>query len=373
MSELENDKSLNDLSLKKVLIRLASYVREIFATRSFVHGSPLVGSGLMIYLKSAAKNVKADIPLDGRCLTLHLDQTAFLTAPAVLTQEWSQGRIFPGVVSIEGESEALYTTQNWDEDSYDTIWTDGSRLDSSRVGAACAWQTEQEVWTGKRFFLGDNKEVFDAGVFAILQALKVFDERRQSGREYTIFSNYQPAIQRARSDQPGPGQCDGGVLGVPGRPSARADPGWAVGGVAVAAGSNPGWVEDCGCAVPDSARRARRRADSRTVTFSMETVAQCGGDETGSWEKHKMSRAGQATEESNDYIHGRCARQEPRPHTRLPTRTNPQPSARPTLVPRTGHHSVLVITCVRARARARARASAVTVAWSYRHRYIPQL
>ena len=114
-----------------------------------------------------------------------------------------------------------------------------------------------------------------------------------------------------------------------------------MGGVAVAAGSDPGWVEDCGCAVPDSARRARRRADSRTVTFSMETVAQRGGDETGSWGKHKMSRAGQATEGSNDYIHGRCARQEPRPHTRLPTRTNPQPSARPTLVPRTGQHSVL--------------------------------
>ena len=113
--------------------------------------------------------------------------------------------------------------------------------------------------------------------------------------------------------------CDGEVLGIPGRPSARADPGWTVGGVAVAAGSDPGWVEDCGCAVPDSARRARRRADSRTVTFSIETVAQRGGDETGSWGKHKMSRAGQATGESNDYIHGRCARQEPRPHTRLPS------------------------------------------------------
>ena len=60
---------------------------------------------------------------------------------------------------------------------------------------------------GKRFFLGDNKEVFDTEVFAILQALKVFDERRQSGRECMIFSDCQPAIQRARSDQPGPGQC----------------------------------------------------------------------------------------------------------------------------------------------------------------------
>ena len=148
------------------------------------------------------------------------------------------------------------------------------------------------------------------------------------------------------------GVCDGEVLGVSGRPSARADPGWTVGGVAVAAGSDSGWVEDCGCAVPDSMRRARRRADSRMVTFSMETVAQRSGDETGSWGKHKMSRAGQATGGSNDYIHGRCVCQEPRPHMRLPTRTNPQPSSRPTLVLRTGHHSVLGITCVRARARA---------------------
>ena len=56
---------------------------------------------------------------------------------------------------------------------------------------------------------------------------------------------------------------------VPGRPSARAAPGWAVDGVAVAAGSDPGWVEDCGCAVSDLARQACRRADSRMVTFSM--------------------------------------------------------------------------------------------------------
>ena len=76
-------------------------------------------------------------------------------------QEWSQGRIFPGAVSIEGESEALYMAQNWDEAGYDTIWTDCSRLDSGRIGAACAWQTAQEpeVWTGKRLFLGDSKEV----------------------------------------------------------------------------------------------------------------------------------------------------------------------------------------------------------------------
>ena len=39
----------------------------------------------------------------------------------------------------------------------DTIWTDGSRLDSGGVGAACAWRA-REGWTGKRFHLGSNKE-----------------------------------------------------------------------------------------------------------------------------------------------------------------------------------------------------------------------
>ena len=64
----------------------------------------------------------------------------------------------------------------------------GSRLDSGVVGAACAWQTE-EGWIGRRFHLGTNKEIFDAEVYAIYQALRVFEERGQAGRKYTIFSD----------------------------------------------------------------------------------------------------------------------------------------------------------------------------------------
>ena len=136
-------------------------------------------------------------------------RTASGTKPGetVEPQEWSQGKPFPGACFKGGESEALYTAQNWIESGCDTIWTDGSRLDSGRIGAACAWQTAQEDWTGRGFFLGDSKVVFDAEVFAILQALRVFDKRRQSGKEYTVFSDCQPAIQRARTDQLEPGQC----------------------------------------------------------------------------------------------------------------------------------------------------------------------
>ena len=63
-----------------------------------------------------------------------------------------------------------------------------------------------ECWTGRRFHLGDNKEVFDAEVFAIYQALRIFEARQQSGEEYTVFSDRQPAIRRAMSDSLGEGQ-----------------------------------------------------------------------------------------------------------------------------------------------------------------------
>ena len=79
------------------------------------------------------------------------------------------------------------------------IPADGSRLDSGAIGAACTWQTE-EGWTGRRFHLGTNKEVFDAEVYAIYQALRIFEERQQSGRKYTILSDCQPAIRRVLSD-----------------------------------------------------------------------------------------------------------------------------------------------------------------------------
>ena len=106
-------------------------------------------------------------------------------------------------MSVNHPTQAKETAQNWRRTG--TVWTDGSRLDSGAVGAACAWQTE-EGWTGRRFHLGTNKEVFDAEVYAIYQALRVFEERGQTGRKYTVFSDCQPAIRRALSDALGPGQ-----------------------------------------------------------------------------------------------------------------------------------------------------------------------
>ena len=59
---------------------------------------------------------------------------------------------------------------------------------------------------GFALLIHEPLQVFDAEVYAIYQALRVFEERGQTGRKYTVFSDCQPAIRRALSDALGPGQ-----------------------------------------------------------------------------------------------------------------------------------------------------------------------
>ena len=60
--------------------------------------------------------------------------------------------------------------------------------------------------TGRRFQMGRNKEVFDAEVFAVWQALRVLEQRNECDREYTIFMDSTSAITRIQDDVRGPGQ-----------------------------------------------------------------------------------------------------------------------------------------------------------------------
>ena len=121
-------------------------------------------------------------------------------------QVWGEGRAFLGRVVIQEKEQALAVAGGWDTDSPNTVWTDGSRLDSGDVGAACASSSGGGEWVGQGFYLGHNKEVFDAEVFAIYQALRLLDRRQAAGQQYTIFSDSQAAIQRIRTDMLGPGQ-----------------------------------------------------------------------------------------------------------------------------------------------------------------------
>ena len=73
------------------------------------------------------------------------------------------------------------------------------------MGAAFVWR-EPEGWRSHRFHLGNNKEVFDAEVFAIYRALHWLDSRQERGRQYTLFADSTAAIERVRTDHIGPGQ-----------------------------------------------------------------------------------------------------------------------------------------------------------------------
>ena len=125
-------------------------------------------------------------------------------------QEWEEGRRFGGTIIVEKKEEALKTAKEWN--GPDTVWTDGSRQEDSAVGAACVWRSpDRGRWTGRRFQLGKNKEVFDAEVFAVWQALRALEQRSEHGREYTIFVDSTSAITRVRDDTRGRGQRFGGA------------------------------------------------------------------------------------------------------------------------------------------------------------------
>ena len=121
----------------------------------------------------------------------------------VETQRWSAGWHFQGKIIVDSRAGALQTARKWRR--RDTVWTDGSRIDSGEVGAACDWQSPSD-WTGRRFYLGTNKEVFDAETFAIYQALRILDRRQESGHQCMVFVDSTATNDWVRTNTPGPGQ-----------------------------------------------------------------------------------------------------------------------------------------------------------------------
>ena len=120
-------------------------------------------------------------------------------------QVWDTLREFQGEVIVESKEEAPRVAQEW-TDQERTVWTDGSRLDGGGVGAAWTWQQSGE-WKEEGIFLGTNKEVFDAEVYAIREAARLLDERGETGQSYTVFSDSQSAIYRILHEQCGPSQA----------------------------------------------------------------------------------------------------------------------------------------------------------------------
>ena len=70
------------------------------------------------------------------------------------------------------------------------MWTDGSKLENGRVGAAVCWKEKGlSLWKEKGIFLGNNKEILDAELWAISNALDIAAKKtlNTKGIPITIF------------------------------------------------------------------------------------------------------------------------------------------------------------------------------------------
>jgi ribonuclease HI len=90
-------------------------------------------------------------------------------------------------------------------------WTDGSRSDDGRVGAAAVCK-HGDGWKAFRSHLGTGRvEVYDAELWAVGLALRESVKKRDVLQTHgvtkvAVFSDSQAAIRRTEHLEPGPGQ-----------------------------------------------------------------------------------------------------------------------------------------------------------------------
>lgn len=76
------------------------------------------------------------------------------------------------------------------------LWTDGSKLDQGQVAAAVCWEEKSTTkWKEKSIFLGKNKEILDAELWVIFEALIIAEKMANSRASVTIFSDSQKALK----------------------------------------------------------------------------------------------------------------------------------------------------------------------------------
>lgn len=77
------------------------------------------------------------------------------------------------------------------------LWTDGSKLEQSHIAAAVCWEDKTAgQWKEKGMFLGKYKEILDAELWAILEALDIAKKTTNIGNmPITIFCDLQRALK----------------------------------------------------------------------------------------------------------------------------------------------------------------------------------
>ena len=100
---------------------------------------------------------------------------------------------FTGEIVIQPKKEAIKEAKKYRAGL--VMWTDGSKLDHGRVGTAVCWREKvRDLWKEKNFFLCKNKEVLDAELWAISDALDIA-AKEIPNTSVTIFCDSQEALR----------------------------------------------------------------------------------------------------------------------------------------------------------------------------------
>ena len=90
------------------------------------------------------------------------------------------------------------------------LWSDGSKAESGGAGAVVVWKgLLTDGWNTRKISLGENKEILDAELWGISEALKIAlkESTSRKVRKVTIFSDSQTALKQLQGFKRNAGQA----------------------------------------------------------------------------------------------------------------------------------------------------------------------
>ena len=130
--------------------------------------------------------------------------SAFRTEPIKRSWQWSTK--VPLQVVVQPRKEAFHDAKKKREGM--VLWTDGSRLDTGKAGSAVVWLDKMsDKWQEKRQYLGENKDLFDAELWAISDALEISIKKTRNTQPttVTVFTDLHAAIGKIVNPKVRPG------------------------------------------------------------------------------------------------------------------------------------------------------------------------
>ena len=115
---------------------------------------------------------------------------------------------FSGEIIIQKPTTAISEAKKDKSDL--ALWSDGSKLELGSVGAAAIYKNISfHSWKSYKTALGRNKDIFDAELWGISEALEVAlrETALRKACKITVFSDSQAAIRKLQRSKSNAGQA----------------------------------------------------------------------------------------------------------------------------------------------------------------------